>query len=144
MRTSPDTSGVRPKESPPPIGACAAIFAALGDETRLSMLAKLAKGQPQSISRLTSDTSLSRQAVSRHLRVLEEAGIVESVRVGRESRFQFLPDSMTDANRYLELVSRQWDEALDRLRLLVEAPPKREKPPEPVRRPPVPLSDKQR
>lgn len=122
LTTSPNTSGAPPRERLP-IGACAAVFAALGDETRLSVLAKLAGGQPQSISRLTAGTRLSRQAVSRHLRVLEDAGIVRSVRVGRESRFQFEPAAMADARRYLEHVSKQWDEALGRLKAFLENPP---------------------
>jgi DNA-binding transcriptional ArsR family regulator len=116
----------------------------LGDKTRLSVLTKLAKGSPQSISRLTSGTRLSRQAVSRHLRVLEHAGIVESVRVGRESRFQFLPGSTADASRYLELVSKQWDDALSRLKSFVEAPPDRQQQRKPMSRSRVRHSGKQR
>jgi DNA-binding transcriptional ArsR family regulator len=143
LTTLPNTSGARHDELVP-IGACATIFAALGDETRLSVLTKLAKGQPQSISRLTSGTSLSRQAVSRHLRVLEQAGIVESVRVGRESRFQFLPGSTADASRYLKLVSQQWDDALGRLKSFVESPADRQLHPKPVSKSLVRHSGKQR
>jgi DNA-binding transcriptional ArsR family regulator len=98
----------------------ASVFAALGDKTRLSVLAKLANGQAQSISRLTAGTRLTRQAVTKHLRVLEGAGIVRSSRVGRESRFELEPKSIDDVRAYLDHVSRQWDDALARLRALVE------------------------
>jgi DNA-binding transcriptional ArsR family regulator len=98
----------------------ASIFAALGDETRLAVLAKLANGQPQSISRLTVGTRLTRQAVTKHLRMLEGAGVVRSARVGRESRFELEPKSIDDARTYLDHVSRQWDDALARLKRMVE------------------------
>jgi DNA-binding transcriptional ArsR family regulator len=98
----------------------ASVFAALGDETRLSVLARLAKGEPQSIARLTGGTRLTRQAVTKHLRVLEGAGVVRSVRVGRESHFSLEAKSIVDAREYLDLVSRQWDAALGRLKAFVE------------------------
>jgi DNA-binding transcriptional ArsR family regulator len=98
----------------------ASIFAALGDETRLGLLAKLTNGEPQSISRLTSGTRLTRQAVTKHLRVLEGAGVVRASRVGRESRFALDPKPIIGAQTYLEHVSRQWDTALARLKALVE------------------------
>ena len=98
----------------------ASIFAALGDEMRLSLLGKLSDGQPRSISRLASGTSLTRQGVTKHLRVLEGAGIVRSVRVGRESQFKLEPKPIAEAQRYLERVSRQWDQALIRLKAMVE------------------------
>jgi DNA-binding transcriptional ArsR family regulator len=98
----------------------ASVFAALGDETRLSVLAKLANGEAQSISRLTAGTNLTRQAVTKHLRVLEGVGAVRCFRVGRESRFELELKPIDDAREYLEYVSKQWDAALARLRLLVE------------------------
>jgi DNA-binding transcriptional ArsR family regulator len=98
----------------------AAGFAALGDATRLSLVGRLSGGEPQSIARLTSGTPLTRQAVTKHLRVLEGAGVVHSVRVGRESRFALEPRRLDDLRAYLELVSRQWDEALARLKTFVE------------------------
>ena len=98
----------------------ASVFAALGDETRLGLLAKLTTGEPQSISRLTSGTRLTRQAVTKHLRVLQSAGVVRAARVGRESRVAFDPKPIVDAQTYLEHVSRQWDNALARLKDLVE------------------------
>lgn len=98
----------------------ASVFAALGDETRLSLLAKLTEGEPQSIARLTSGTKLTRQGVTKHLRVLEDAGIVRSVRVGRESQFKLEPKPIEEVRLYLERVSRQWDQALLRLKAMVE------------------------
>jgi DNA-binding transcriptional ArsR family regulator len=98
----------------------AAVFAALGDETRLSVLARLSSGSPQSIARLTEGTKLTRQAVTKHLRVLEAAGVVISLRAGRESLFELEPKPLHEAQRYLDHVSRQWDDALGRLKALVE------------------------
>jgi DNA-binding transcriptional ArsR family regulator len=98
----------------------AAVFAALGDETRLSVLARLSQGEPQSIARLTRGTTLTRQAVTKHLRVLEGVGVVRSTRSGRESRFALEPQPLADARRYLDEVSRQWDNALARLKSFVE------------------------
>lgn len=84
------------------------------------MVGTLANGQAQSIARLTEGTNLTRQAVSKHLRVLESAGIVRLVRVGRESRFELEPHAIDDVRTYLDQVSKQWDDALARLKLLVE------------------------
>jgi DNA-binding transcriptional ArsR family regulator len=98
----------------------ASVFAALGDTTRLSVLGRLAGGEPQSISRLTAGTRLTRQAVTKHLRVLEGAGVVRSVRVGRESRFTLDQKPIAEARDYLDTVSRQWDDALARLKAFVE------------------------
>lgn len=98
----------------------ASVFAALGDETRLSVLGRLSTGTPQSISRLTEGTRLSRQAVTKHLRVLETAGVVRSLRAGRENLFALEPKPIEDARKYLDEVSRQWDDALGRLKAFVE------------------------
>jgi|SRR6476620_8959661 len=98
----------------------ASVFAALGDETRLSVLAKLCNGVPQSISRLTAGTNLSRQAVTKHLRVLANAGVVRSVRVGRESLFELEPQPIEEVREYLDEISKQWDDALARLKAHVE------------------------
>jgi DNA-binding transcriptional ArsR family regulator len=99
---------------------CAHVFAALGDPTRMSLVARLAGGPPRSIAKLTSDTKLTRQAVTKHLRVLERARLVQSSREGRESLFAFNPEPVEALRQYLDLVSRQWDEALGRLKALVE------------------------
>lgn len=98
----------------------ASVFAALGDETRLSVLGRLSSGTPQSISRLTEGTRLTRQAVTKHLRVLETAGVVRSIRAGRESLFALEPKPLDEARKYLDEVSRQWDDALLRLKSFVE------------------------
>ena len=98
----------------------ASVFAALGDETRLSVLTKLCDGVPQSISRLTAGTKLSRQAVTKHLRVLANAGVVRNVRTGRENLFELEPQPIEEVRDYLDQVSRQWDDALSRLKSRVE------------------------
>jgi DNA-binding transcriptional ArsR family regulator len=98
----------------------APVFAALGDRTRLALLNRLSDGQTRSIAKLSADTRLTRQAVTKHLHVLENAGLVRSVRIGRESRFAYRPEPVAEAKSYLESVSAQWDEALVRLRAFVE------------------------
>jgi DNA-binding transcriptional ArsR family regulator len=100
--------------------AHAPVFAALGDPTRLSLVAKLCKGESRSIAQLTEGTALTRQAVTRHLRVLENAGIVHGIRTGRESRFAFDSQPIDDLRAYLDGVSEQWDHALARLKKFVE------------------------
>lgn len=100
--------------------AQAPIFAALGDKTRLALVRKLCVGPARSISELAADFALTRQAITKHLRVLERAGIVHSRRDGRESRFQFDPRPIEQVRDYLGLVSAHWDRALSRLKLLVE------------------------
>jgi DNA-binding transcriptional ArsR family regulator len=111
MSTAPHDAGLK---------ARANVFAALGDETRLRVLGKLMTGEPQSIARRTLGTHLTRQAVRKHLRVLEGAGVVRFIRVGRESLFELEPKPIDDLRDYLAHVSRQWDDALARLRSLVE------------------------
>jgi DNA-binding transcriptional ArsR family regulator len=103
--------------------AHAPVFAALGDETRLSLVAKLSGGQPRSISQLTEGSQLTRQAITKHLRVLEKAEIVHSVRAGRESLFEFDPQPIEEIKSYLDLVSEQWDQTLSRLRSFIESQP---------------------
>ena len=100
--------------------AHAPVFAALGDQTRLSLVAKLCAGQPRSISQLKEGSKLTRQAITKHLRVLERARIVRSIRKGRESRFEFDPKPIDGAKKYLDLVSEQWDQTLSRLKSFVE------------------------
>src|SRR5262245_21300560 len=113
---SPRTRSVRVA----PKAVHALIFAALGDETRLKLVAKLCERPPRSISQLTEESRLTRQAITKHLRVLEDVGIVHSVRTGRESLFEFDPRPLEDIREYLDLVSEQWDQALSRLKALVE------------------------
>lgn len=101
-------------------GVAAQVFAALGDETRLALLSRLSQGSPRSLVELTGGTGLTRQGVAKHLGVLEQAGVVARTRVGRESRFSIRPESLAEAQRYLEAASRQWDEAIERLKGVVE------------------------
>lgn len=98
----------------------APVFAALGDETRLSIVAKLAQGSPQSISQLTEGSELTRQAVTKHLRVLESVGLVSSTFSGRENLFQLDTRPFKNISEYLEFVSTQWDQALSRLKTFVD------------------------
>jgi DNA-binding transcriptional ArsR family regulator len=98
----------------------APVFAALGDGTRLWLVAKLADGQSHSISQLTQGSKLTRQAITKHLRVLQRAGMVRSCRAGRENRFAFDPEPMEGLKQYLDLISEQWDQALARLKSFVE------------------------
>jgi DNA-binding transcriptional ArsR family regulator len=98
----------------------APLFAALGDRTRLSLLTKLSDGQTRSIAGLAGDTALTRQAITKHLHVLENAGLVISTRVGRESHYVFRPEPIDEIRAYLDQVSKQWDHALSRLQAFVE------------------------
>ena len=107
---------VRPGADPAP------VFAALGDTTRLALVARLSDGRPRSIAQLTDGLDLTRQGVTKHLRVLEQAGLVASRRVGRESRFVFARSGLAEARDYLDRVSQQWDGALARLKTFVEQP----------------------
>jgi DNA-binding transcriptional ArsR family regulator len=96
------------------------VFAALGDKRRLRLVGKLCRGDAQSISQLTAGSNLTRQAITKHLRVLERAGVVRSLRQGRESLFEFQPEPIAELRKYLDVVSAQWDEALGRLKSFVE------------------------
>lgn len=98
----------------------APIFAALGDETRLRIIAVLCVGGAMSITQLTTGTDITRQAVTKHLVVLADAGLVRDVKVGRERLWEFEPSQLDAARRSLEIISQQWDSALERLRKIVE------------------------
>jgi DNA-binding transcriptional ArsR family regulator len=104
----------------------APVFAALGDKTRLALVARLCTGrQPYSISELTRAEltrghNLTRQAITKHLRVLERVGIIHGIRTGRESRFEFVPGPLEAAKQYLDLVSEEWGRTLSRLKSFVE------------------------
>src|SRR4051794_33376162 len=89
--------------------ACASVFAALGDETRLALVGELAGGKPRSITQLTEGAKISRQAISKHLRVLQDSGVVRSVKSGRETLFEYEPKAVGEAREYLDLISKQWD-----------------------------------
>jgi DNA-binding transcriptional ArsR family regulator len=98
----------------------ARLFAALGEPTRLALVAKLGEGSRCSIAQLTAGGALTRQAVSKHLRVLEKARVVRSVRRGRETLYALDPHPLADARSWIDAVSRQWDDALARLKSFVE------------------------
>lgn len=98
----------------------APLFAALGDETRLRLVMRLAAGGPGSITRLSANAKVSRQAISKHLDVLSDAGLVRSTRRGRERVWDLAPERLADAQEHLDRISRMWDEAIDRLRAFVE------------------------
>jgi DNA-binding transcriptional ArsR family regulator len=102
------------------VPAAAPIFAALGDKTRLVLLAKLSSGRPHSISQLARGSKLTRQAITKHLRTMEGAGIVHGVRKGRETLFELDPVPLEGIKEYLDRVSAQWDQALARLKAFVE------------------------
>jgi DNA-binding transcriptional ArsR family regulator len=100
--------------------ASAPVFAALGDETRLRLVARLCDHGPLSIARLTTGSNVTRQAITKHLHVLADAGLVRGTRDGRESVWELEPRRLEEARRYLDLVSKKWDEALGRLKAFVE------------------------
>ena len=102
------------------VSRAAPMFAALGDETRLALVARLSSDGPLSITRLTAGTAITRQAVTEHLNVLATAGLVSDLRRGRERIWELKPEQMEAARTYLEHVSKRWDDALDRLKQFVE------------------------
>jgi DNA-binding transcriptional ArsR family regulator len=101
--------------------SCAPIFAALGDEMRLRLIAALCVGGAMSIAQLTAGTDITRQAVTKHLDVLAAAGLVRDSKVGRERRWEFDPAQLDEARRTLEVIARQWDHALAKLKRAVES-----------------------
>ena len=100
--------------------AAALLFAALGDQQRLWLLSRLCHGGPRSITQLASGARISRQAVTKHLGVMERAGLVCSSRRGRERVWQLERKRLQEARRYLSQISAQWDAVLERLRVFVE------------------------
>ena len=98
----------------------APVFAALGDITRLELISRLGDGQQHSIAQLSEGLDITRQGITKHLHVLRGAGVVSSRRVGRESRFKIRPAPLNEAQAYLARASAQWDEAIARLKAMVE------------------------
>ena len=98
----------------------APVFAALGDKTRLRLVSRLTADGPMSIARLTTGFAITRQAITKHLRVMEDAGLVRSTRHGRESVWQLEQKRLAEADRYLQLISKEWDDTLGRLKSFVE------------------------
>ena len=99
----------------------ATVFAALGDETRLRVVTRLCEEGPLSIARLTENTDVTRQAVTKHLQVLESAGLVKGERDGRENVWKLEPRRLAEAQRLLDIISKEWDGTLDRLKAFVES-----------------------
>ena len=111
---SPDQSTVKRP------GTAALLFAALGDETRLRLVARLSREGPLSIASLTGGTNVSRQAVTKHLQILAGTGIASSTKHGRERLWQLDPRRLMTAREYLDDLSSQWDRSLGRLKQMVE------------------------
>jgi DNA-binding transcriptional ArsR family regulator len=110
---SPLASAVRRADAAP-------VFAALGDRTRLGLIKRLCDDGPLSIARLSDGAGVTRQAVTKHLTVLADAGVVRGMRHGREQIWELQPKRLEMARRYLDEVSRQWDAAIDRLQAFLE------------------------
>jgi len=102
------------------VRSSAPIFAALGDMTRLRLIAVLCAGGAMSTAQLTSGTDITRQAVTKHLHVLAGAGLVRDVKVGRERLWEFELSRLEEARRSLEVIAQQWDHALMKLKVAVE------------------------
>ncbi|SFB73588.1 transcriptional regulator, ArsR family [Polaromonas sp. OV174] len=98
----------------------ASVFFALGDKTRLQLIAVLCAGGAFSIAQLTANTELTRQAVTKHLQVLADAGLVTDLKLGRERLWQFDPAQMEEARKSLEVIGQQWETALGRLKASLE------------------------
>jgi DNA-binding transcriptional ArsR family regulator len=96
------------------------LFAALGDEIRLRLVVRLCEQGSASISKLTAGTGVTRQAITKHLRMMQGSGLVRSTRRGRERVWQLDRQRLQEARRHLDLISRQWDDALARLQKFVE------------------------
>ena len=109
-----------PRPDPRALKRSAPLFAALGDATRLHVVSRLSAAGPMSITQLTEGTDVTRQAVTKHLNVLAEAGLVLDFREGRERLWTLKPERLTEARRVLDLISAEWDKALERLRAMVE------------------------
>jgi len=101
--------------------ALASVFAALGDPTRLKLVAVLCAGGALSIAQLTANTDISRQGVTKHLQVLADAGVVRDVKLGRERLWQLDPGQIEEAKRTLEVIGREWDVALGKLKIFAES-----------------------
>jgi DNA-binding transcriptional ArsR family regulator len=101
----------------------APVFAALGDRTRLKLVARLCAAGPLPTPRLTAGSRISRQALAKHLRVLSQAGLVRAQRRGREAVWELQPEHLRDAQGYLDEIGRQWDRALGSLKAFVEGTP---------------------
>ena len=114
------TRGGRARSTAAALTGAAPVFAALGDRTRLRLVARLGAAGPLSIARLTAGTDVTRQAVTKHLQVLAGVGLARSVSPGRERLGRLRPEPLDEVRRSLDLISRRWDEALGRLKAALE------------------------
>lgn len=96
------------------------VFAALGDPTRFALLRTLCTRGPASITRLSENAGVTRQAITKHLRVLADVGLVQGERKGRAHVWAFRPRRLNEAKRALDEISRGWDAALARLARFIE------------------------
>ena len=102
------------------VTASAPVFAALGDDTRLRLVSRLSTGDALSITALAAGSAVTRQAITKHLLVLEDAGLIHGVRHGRERLWELQPKRLLEARRAIEAIEQQWDSALARLKDFVE------------------------
>jgi DNA-binding transcriptional ArsR family regulator len=98
------------------IANTAAVFFALGDETRLGLVSRLCEDGPTSIAKLTENFEMTRQAITKHLRVMEDAGLVRRTQQGRESSWRLETARLAEAREHLDSISADWDSALQRLK----------------------------
>ncbi len=98
----------------------APVFAALGDERRLRLVARLSSGGSHSISALAAGAPVTRQAITKHLQVLEGAGLVKGYKQGREQMWELNAPQIEEARRCLDIIAREWDGALARLKKFIE------------------------
>ena len=112
---------MRKSRTPTSLQKAAPVFAALGDPTRLRLIAALCAGGALSIAQLTAGTAITRQAVTKHLQVLADAGLVQDLRQGRERLWEFTPARLDEARQALDAISAQWGAALARLQRFVES-----------------------
>jgi len=120
MSRRPNRPLTRPALANPALRKSVPVFAALGDETRLRLIAVLCAGGAMSISQLTAGTDITRQAITKHLHVLADAGLVHDVKVGRERQWQFEAVRLEEARHSLDVIAQQWDQALGRLKSVME------------------------
>jgi DNA-binding transcriptional ArsR family regulator len=108
------------KTSAGALAMAAPLFAALGDATRMRLVARLCKEGPLSIARLSDEADVTRQAITKHLHALRDAGVARDIRRGRERIWQLDPKRLEKAKRCLDQIANDWDSAIARLRAVVE------------------------
>ena len=99
------------------------LFGALGDPVRMQIVARLCGRGPLSIARIAKGARISRQGMTKHLHVLESAGLLAASKRGREQIWQIKPEALAEAQHSLGLIASQWEGALNRLKAFVERNP---------------------